>query len=253
MTANFAAETGAEAVGAGDPQARTGDEHVVRVSPRHAVDGLAAGVDLHHPVAGRVILQALVRYCVRTGLVATVRVVAPARMPGGVNGTSVRCDRVQRVAPCVVDPRVGNRGLSSWPGGYRVAQPGTRERAGCLVPRVETVFDGVDRRVVRRPGGGVHVERLSEPALVGVAAGQVPLAAVPFRRGPPGDRRRFGRQVQHEDLLPGLAAYRGEDALGKVQRATVAELLVVDLGREGYRALAGAGIAVEVVPGEVEI
>src|SRR5215469_3326522 len=61
-------------------------------------------------------------------------------------------------------------------------------------------------------------------------------------------------QVQHQDLLPGLPADRGEVPLHQVQRPAVAELLVVDL-RVGVRSgarLAALG-AVVVVAGDVQV
>src|SRR6266702_4750536 len=113
--------------------------------------------------------------------------------------------------------------------GPAASQSGAAGGPGRPAQRVEAGGRDVDGAVIRRPGRGLDVERLT------VDAGPVEL-----RRCPRGHRRAGAGQVEHEDLLPVLAADRGEDALDQVEVRAVAQLLVVSPGR----------LAAAVVPGD---
>src|SRR6185437_14497694 len=65
---------------------------------------------------------------------------------------------------------------------------------------------------------------------------------------PAGDGHVPPGQPEHHDLLPALAADRGERALGQLHAAVVADLLVVDLGPAVARAAGDAQAGEPVVP-----
>src|SRR5205807_9989781 len=73
VTGDSAASVGVEPVAAGDPQARAGEHHVVRVRPGHAVERRPAGGD-HAAGACVETLQPVIGYRAGAGLVAAVRV-----------------------------------------------------------------------------------------------------------------------------------------------------------------------------------
>ncbi len=164
--------------------------------------------------------------------VTVMPVVGPPLVAAEVGRVGVRGGGEQRVAAGVVDPLVADRGLAGREGGRRVAQPGAPGGADRPAQRVIAGGADVDGAVVRRPGSGLHVERLAVDA-----------GAVELRRRPPGHRGAAAGQAQHEDLLPVLAADRGEDALDQVEVPAVAELLVVGPGR----------LAADVVTGDAQV
>src|SRR5262245_21790125 len=241
-----------DAVVAGDPQSRTRNQRIVRPRPaRPGIQGGAAGVEQIVPSAWVQALHARVGYRAGAFEIAAVRVLRPPFVTGRVHGTGIGRSGVQGVASGVVDPLVQDRCLGGGERGCGIAQAAARGRARLNVPRVEAACRDVDRLVVRRPGRVLDVERLGEPALVGVAAGEVAVAAVPLGRGPAGDAGRGRRQVQHEDLLPRQPAHRGEVSLDEIQGSAVAELLVEHPRR--VRARAPARVAELVVARDVQV
>src|SRR5260221_2530533 len=111
-----------------------------------------------------------------------------SRKPGGgrgprstngqvVLGVGVRCGGVQRVAAGVVDPLRERLALGRGEDRRGVAEPGARVRRAGPAVRAAAGRAEVARRVIRRPGRGLDVERLVARALV-----RVPVVRV-LRRG----------------------------------------------------------------------
>src|SRR5712692_7310851 len=215
VTANAAALAGAEGIVAGDPQADAGERHVVRA------EAAGPGRVPHDGAAGRR-EPAHAWHADRAWPcgVTVERVVEPPLVAAEIGRVRVGGGGEQRVAAGVVDPLVADRGLAGGEGGRRVAQPGAPSGPGRPAERVEAGGPDVDGAVIRRPGRGLDVKRLT------VDAGPVELL-----RRPAGHRRAAGAEAEHEDLLPGLAADRGEDALDQVEAPAVAQLLVEAPGR----------------------
>src|ERR1035438_1260337 len=174
------------------PQACAGEQHVIGTEP--AAPG---GVVGQRAGRGGQALHARRRDSPGALSVAVVRVFRPSLVAAEVRGTRVGGGGIERVTAGVVDPEMADGGLGGWEGGRRIAQPGPRGRPGWRAVRLVASRGDVDGRVVRGPGGGLQVERLV------VVAFPVELGRRPGRDG-----GRGTAQVEHEDLLPGLAAHR---------------------------------------------